>query len=101
MIAVIFSSQRTDADAVGYAAAADEMDALARTQPGFVAVESARGADGFGITVSYWESEEAAKAWRAHPRHSEIREQGRAGWYESYAVHVAEVTRTYNWTKEA
>jgi heme-degrading monooxygenase HmoA len=36
---------------------ADEMEALAMKQPGFIAVESARSSNREGITVSYWESE--------------------------------------------
>ena len=30
---------------------------LAATQPGFLGIDSTRGDDGFGITVSYWRSE--------------------------------------------
>ena len=52
---VCFSSTRTDGDH-GYGAMADEMVRLAALQPGYLGVESARGADGFGITNSYWES---------------------------------------------
>ncbi len=59
--AVIFSSQRRDGDD-GYAATAGRMVELAATQPGFLGIESTRGADGFGITVSYWESEDAIRA---------------------------------------
>ena len=59
--AVIFSSQRQGEDN-GYGATADRMVELAAQQPGFLGVESVRGADGFGITVSYWESEAAIKA---------------------------------------
>src|SRR3546814_18492085 len=65
--AVVFSSLRRDGGDDGYAAAADRMVELAREQLGFLGVESTRGADGFGITVSYWESEEAI---RAGPRHA-------------------------------
>ena len=99
MIAVIFSSQRTKADEAGYQAAAQEMEQLAAKQPGYIAIESARGPDGFGITVSYWADEEAARNWRDDPRHSEIREQGRALWYESYQLTVADMVRNYGWTK--
>ncbi len=53
--AVIFSSLRTDGDA-SYAQMADRMVELAAQQPGFLGAESTRGADGFGITVSYWAS---------------------------------------------
>jgi heme-degrading monooxygenase HmoA len=56
--AVIFTSQRTEGDQ-GYGDMADRMVELAHEQPGFLGVESARGASGFGITVSYWESTQA------------------------------------------
>lgn len=56
--AVIFSSQRTKGDS-GYGEMAERIVALATQQPGFLGVESVRGTDGFGITVSYWSSEEA------------------------------------------
>jgi heme-degrading monooxygenase HmoA len=73
--AVIFTSLRTEGDQ-GYAEAAERMVELARQQPGFLGVESARGDDGLGITVSYWTSEAAILAWKQHPEHSAIRERG-------------------------
>lgn len=101
MIAVIFSSQRTKVDDSGYQAAAAEMAALAAKQPGYIDMESARGADGFGITISYWANDDAARAWRDNPRHAEIRDQGRAIWYESYQLFVTDVVRNYGWQKYA
>ena len=96
-IAVIFTSRRTAEDDAGYARAADAMDALAAEQPGFRGMESARGADGFGITVSWWADEASAIAWREHPIHARIRSAGRERWYASYEVAVATVTRGYRW----
>lgn len=93
--AVIFSSRRTSDDATGYDAAAQRMEELARRQPGFLGVESVRGADGFGITVAYWDSEEAVAAWRDHAEHAQAREQGRRAWYEHFEVRVAKVERAY------
>ena len=75
--AVIFTSRRIEGDQ-GYAEAAERMLELAREQPGFLGVESARGEDGLGITVSYWANEAAILAWKHHPEHSEIRERGRS-----------------------
>lgn len=77
--AVIFTSLRTEGNQ-GYAEAAEHMLALAREQPGFLGVESARGEDGLGITVSYWSDEAAILAWKQHPEHRAIREReiGRA-----------------------
>jgi heme-degrading monooxygenase HmoA len=92
--AVIFSSRRTAGDQ-GYEAMAERMVELAQAQPGFLGVESARGADGFGITVSYWASEAAIAAWRAQAEHRLAQESGRARWYEHYEIRVARVERAY------
>jgi heme-degrading monooxygenase HmoA len=98
-IAVIFVAQRSLIDDSGYHAAAEEMDVLAAQQPGYVGIDSVRNADGLGITVSYWTDDAAAKNWRDHPGHAAIRDQGRGIWYTHYDLHVAEVTRSYDWTK--
>ncbi|MDI2591504.1 antibiotic biosynthesis monooxygenase [Pseudomonas sp. 681] len=92
--AVIFTSLRTDGDQ-GYAAAAERMVELARGQPGFLGVESARGEDGLGITVSYWSSEAAILAWKQHPEHAAIRERGRSTWYSACHTRVCRVEREY------
>src|SRR3546814_9341422 len=86
----VFSSLRRDGGDDGYAAAADRMVELAREQPGFLGVESTRGADGFGITVSYWESEEAIRAWRRHAEQAATREQGRARWHGHFGMRAGE-----------
>lgn len=98
-IAVIFLSRRTGADDAGYAEAAERMERLAAEQPGFRGVDSARSADGAGITVSWWADEASALAWRAHADHAAVRAGGRAGWYESYEVAVAGVHRSYRWSE--
>jgi heme-degrading monooxygenase HmoA len=92
--AVIFTSRRSDGDN-GYGAASDAMVELAARQPGFLGIESARGADGVGITVSYWSSEEAIAGWRRDAEHTAVRERGRSLWYEHYEVRVCRVERAY------
>jgi heme-degrading monooxygenase HmoA len=98
-IAVIFVAQRTNADAEGYAHAAAAMDALSTRQPGYIGMDSVRGGDGLGITVSYWASDAHAKAWRDHPEHAAIRDAGRNRWYSDYSLHVGEIARSYDWQK--
>lgn len=93
--AVIFPNQRTSDDADGYGAMAKRMVELAKAQPGFLGMDSARGADGFGITVSYWQSLEAIAAWRDHPEHLEAQALGRTKWYATFDVHIAKVKRSY------
>jgi heme-degrading monooxygenase HmoA len=93
--AVVFTSQRNDLDAAGYAAAADRMVELAAQQPGFLGVESVRQADGTGITVSYWSSLEAIRNWKRHVEHVSAQERGRTHWYRQYRVRVCRVERDY------
>lgn len=92
--AVIFSSQRSESDR-GYDHMAKRMVELAATMPGFLGVESVRGDDGFGITVSYWRSEEDIRNWKMHTEHQVAQEAGKKVWYENYALRVAKVERAY------
>ncbi len=92
--AVIFSSQRGDDDEA-YARMAERMVELASQQPGFLGVESTRGADGFGITVSYWSSAEAIAAWKANVEHLAAQQLGMQRWYAHYQLRVAKVERAY------
>jgi heme-degrading monooxygenase HmoA len=91
-LAVIFSSHRTPGDQ-GYGAMADRMVELARAQPGFLGVESARDAEGFGITVSYWRDEASIAAWKAHAEHAVAQRLGRERWYGSFRLRVCRVER--------
>lgn len=92
--AVIFTAQRSAGDR-GYGRTAERMMQLAAEQPGYLGVESTRDADGFGITVSYWESLEAIAAWRANAEHQIAQAMGKSTWYEHYELRVARVERAY------
>jgi len=96
--AVIFTSQRTDEDGEGYAKMAEVMDDLAQNQPGFIRVESARNAEGKGITVSYWESLEAIQAWRENSKHLVAQQVGKERWYQQYNVEICQVIKDYSFT---
>jgi heme-degrading monooxygenase HmoA len=90
--AVIFTSLRTDGDN-GYGAMAEEMNELAAQQPGCLGFESAR--EGLGITVSYWQTLEDIKNWKANTRHLVAQKTGREKWYEEYKVRICKVERDY------
>ncbi|MFO0977051.1 MAG: antibiotic biosynthesis monooxygenase [Planctomycetaceae bacterium] len=92
-IAVIFTSRRSEGDAEDYGATADRMLELAQQQPGFLGVESARGSDRLGITVSYWKDEASIANWRQHMEHMEAQANGRAHWYEKYILRICCVTK--------
>ncbi|WP_347260514.1 antibiotic biosynthesis monooxygenase [Rudaea sp.] len=99
--AVIFSSRRNGQGEADYAAAAEAMFELVQRQPGFLGAESTRGADGFGITVAYFDSEENIRLWRDHAGHAATRERGKREWYEHFEVRVARVERAYGGPSQA
>jgi heme-degrading monooxygenase HmoA len=92
--AVIFSSVRSDDDE-GYDEADALLEELVQEQPGFLGFESAHAA--IGITVSYWESPQAARAWKIIADHRLAQQLGRERWYRSYRVRVATVEREYGY----
>ncbi len=95
--AVIFTSLRTDTDA-GYEEMAEEMVRLAAIQPGYLGHESARS--GLGITISYWESLEAIRAWKVNSDHLIAQKYGREKWYSAFKTRIALVERDYGLNAE-
>lgn len=94
--AVIFTSVLSD-DSEGYEAMATRMMNLAKRQPGFLGVESARNNDSsIGITVSYWKDEKSIIAWKNQVDHKLARKLGKEKWYESYTLRIARVERAYS-----
>jgi len=91
--AVVFTSQRAEGDSAAYAETAARMVELAALQPGFLGVESARDETGLGITVSYWESLAAIRAWRDQAEHRLAQQAGRAKWYAAFRLRVCLVER--------
>jgi heme-degrading monooxygenase HmoA len=72
---------------------ADSMETLAKQQPGFLGIESAR--NDIGITVSYWQSLESIKKWKENLDHLTAQKKGREQWYSYYKVRVCKVERDY------
>jgi len=99
--AVIFTSLRSPADPEGYAVTAERMVELAQQQPGYLGIESARGDDGLGITVSYWSSLEAIRGWREHAEHRLAQKNGRNKWYARFSLRIARVERAWDFEAKA
>lgn len=97
--AVIFTSQLATMDSA-YETAATKMMQMVSKMPGFVGADSVRGADGKGITVSYWESIEAIRAWGENQAHREIQEKGKNTWYSDYEIKIAKIEEERSWPKK-
>ena len=93
MIVVLFRSRLTGEAGEDYQQMAAEMYSTAHEIPGFIDFKSYKAEDGERISVVWWKDEETLKLWREHPRHRLAQQQGRAKWYESYKIEVAEVVR--------
>lgn len=98
--AVIFTSKRATDDGRAYGAMAQRMVDLGSRYGGFLGIESVRGADGVGITVSYWRDEAAILAWKRDTEHEKAQRGGRDAWYEAYEVRIAKVERAYGFARE-
>ncbi|WP_299519327.1 antibiotic biosynthesis monooxygenase [Winogradskyella sp.] len=90
--AVIFTSTHTE-NIEGYSEMATKMEDLAKEQNGFLGIDSAR--NDIGITVSYWESLEDIKNWKANTEHLMAQQKGRKQWYNWYNVRICKVEREY------
>ncbi len=89
--AVIFTSQRSDAEMELYGLTSNRMIELAQQQPGFLGVEAVREENGLGITVSYWRDRDAIAAWGAHAEHMVAQKLGRQEFYTWFQLRIAKV----------
>lgn len=76
----------------------EEMVVLASEQPGYLGIESARNE--IGITVSYWENEEAILHWKRNAAHEIAQQKGREMWYLAFKTRICRVERDYGFSVE-
>ena len=82
-----------------YAAMSARMDTLARAMPGHVDSKTFTAADGERVTVVTFVDRASHDAWRNHPDHIEAQRAGIEKFYETYAIQVAEVTRSHTFIR--
>lgn len=98
--AVIFTSMNSGEDEEAYSSMADRMVELASEQEGYLGLESSRDANGLGITVSYWESEESIKKWKTNSENVEAQKLGKEKWYSNFSLRIAKVFREYHFNEK-
>jgi heme-degrading monooxygenase HmoA len=86
-VTIFRSRKRADMDAQAYTADAVRMEALARAQKGFIAFRSYKADDGETLSMSEWETEADAQAWRRNAEHAMVQARGRQEYYESYTMY--------------
>lgn len=90
-VAVVFTNQRNSDFDEEYAATARRMEELVRLQTGYLGMESVRGEDGVGITISYWRDQDSARRWKEVAEHQAAQQAGRDRFYAWYRVRIARV----------
>lgn len=101
MLAVIFRSTRTVDDQDLYAEWSGRMSTAVRAIDGYHGHFSFRDeVSRQGVTVAYFESEDAIAQWRAVHEHVTAQALGRERFYEDYSVEVAQITRSYTWSRD-
>jgi heme-degrading monooxygenase HmoA len=83
-----------------YAKTIDSMRRLAFEQYGcldFVAVTEGQQE----IALSYWKDQASILAWKSDAQHQIAQQLGRANWYQSYTVEIAEIKRHYAFHSES
>ena len=97
MIAVIFEVAPLDGKADRYFAIAAELKPQLEKIDGFISVERFESLTNPGhyLSLSFWRSEEAVRAWRRHALHREGQREGRESVFDDYRIRVAAVVRDY------
>jgi heme-degrading monooxygenase HmoA len=96
MIVIVFTTRlKADIDMEDYNRWSERMVALVEQQPGFISRTSLTAPDGDEVTIARFASEEAVKAWRAHPEHLQAQRLGQSTFYASYRVEVCTTIREY------
>lgn len=95
--AVIFTSTHHELDKE-YEGLDDILIEIATKSGGFLGMDSARSE--FGISVSYWKSEEDILRWKQNSDHQLAIKKGIEKWYDYYNVRVCKVERNYEFKRK-
>ena len=92
--AVIFTYKRTNVDN-GYEVMEKKTTEMVAKMKGFLGYESSKDESGFGVIISYWDSEESINTWRSNQVHRSAKEGGREQWYSEFATRICKVEDDY------
>ena len=96
MYAVIFRSVRKSAFNELYEEHSERMEKLVANVEGYISHVSVRDPiTREGLTISYFDSLEAIKAWREHREHRATQDLAKTHFYESYEIKVVKIEREY------
>ncbi|ALB64894.1 FIG00553914: hypothetical protein [Cronobacter condimenti 1330] len=98
MIAVLFEAQALPAAQQRYFDLAAGLRPLLATAPGFIDIDRFQSLTTPGklLSLSWWESEEAVRAWKSNLMHQAAQQEGQDSIFAWYRIRVAHVLRDYS-----
>ena len=96
-VVTVFRSRRRTDTAEAYLRLAGEIEAHARSTPGFVDFKTFAAEDGERVSLVTFASSEAHRTWRDDPRHRQAQRQGREEFYEDYSIQVSNCVHVHQW----
>ncbi len=95
----VFRSRLRDDAPADYGTLADDLEARARTFPGFVEFKMFLAADGERLALVTFATADAEAAWRDDEQHRAAQQRGREEFYAEYDVAVCAVQRRQRWER--
>jgi heme-degrading monooxygenase HmoA len=97
MIAVIFEAEPADGQLETYLEIAAGLKKELDKMDGFISIErfQSLSTPGKVLSLSFWENENAVKAWRNMEAHREAQAAGRKSVFKDYHLRIAHVIRDY------
>jgi heme-degrading monooxygenase HmoA len=96
-IVTVFRSRLRDPVPDDFAPLATELEARARTFPGFLDFKEFTAAYGERLALVTFASAEAEVAWRDDPAHRAAQQQGRDRFYAEYDIAVCSLVHRHSW----
>lgn len=97
MYAVIFEVKVKESGKDEYLSIAAKLKEQLVNMDGFISIErfTSLVEEGKILSLSFWESEEVIKKWKANLDHIEAQTKGRTSLFEDYRIRVAHVVKDY------
>jgi heme-degrading monooxygenase HmoA len=93
----VFRSRLRDDVPDDYDQLSDDLEARARTFPGFVEFKMFFADDGEWLALVTFASDDAEAAWRADQEHRAAQQRGRDELFSAYDIAVCSVQRRHTW----
>jgi heme-degrading monooxygenase HmoA len=97
----VFRSHLRDDVPADHDTLADDLEARARSFPGFLEFKMFFAGDGERLALVTFASDETEAAWRDDPQHRAAQQRGRDEFYARYDVAVCSVQQRHTWPSGA